>query len=225
MEITEPVSRLTEREKEVLRLWLHHKTAKEIALDIGISHHAVEKRLKMARTKLDVASSLDAARVLAQVEGYDQAVPYSPGIVDAAKNAEKSWVATLTIGFATMTILATTAVLLFAQSGSAELSLKPGDLLLVAPTTFEQLDEDGSGYLEGDEAPPLIRASGDPTYMANGDGTAELSGDEFQFNASMLRNTFYEQADTDADGKVSVSEYREWVRPQERQAKGVRSTE
>ena len=44
------LSRLTEREKVCLRQWLQHKSAKEIAADLGISHHAVEKRLKMART-------------------------------------------------------------------------------------------------------------------------------------------------------------------------------
>ena len=68
------IARLTERERECLRLWLEHKTAKEIALDLGISHHAVEKRLKMARTKLDVATSLEAARLLAEAEGYDRTV-------------------------------------------------------------------------------------------------------------------------------------------------------
>ena len=52
MEAENRITRLTEREKEALRRWLGHKTAKEIALDLGISHHAVEKRLKMARVKL-----------------------------------------------------------------------------------------------------------------------------------------------------------------------------
>ena len=68
------IARLTAKERECLRLWLEHKTAKEIALDLGISHHAVEKRLKMARTKLDVATSLEAARLLAEAEGYDRTV-------------------------------------------------------------------------------------------------------------------------------------------------------
>ena len=46
------LDRLTGGEKECLRRFLRHQTAKEIALDLGISHHAVEKRLKMARVKL-----------------------------------------------------------------------------------------------------------------------------------------------------------------------------
>lgn len=45
------LARLTLNEKECLRRRLLHQTAKEMALDLGISPHAVEKRLKMARTK------------------------------------------------------------------------------------------------------------------------------------------------------------------------------
>jgi DNA-binding CsgD family transcriptional regulator len=69
MDRTELLSRLTEREKVCLRQWLQHRSAKEIAADLGISHHAVEKRLKMARTKLGVTSSFEAARMLSEVEG------------------------------------------------------------------------------------------------------------------------------------------------------------
>jgi FixJ family two-component response regulator len=68
------LSRLTEREKVCLRQWIQHKSAKEIAADLGISHHAVEKRLKMARTKLGdvvLGSRSDAPRG----RGYGQAYP------------------------------------------------------------------------------------------------------------------------------------------------------
>ena len=60
--------RLTENEKAVLRRRLAPQTAKEMAADLRISPHAVEKRLKMARTKLGVSSSLAAARLLAEAE-------------------------------------------------------------------------------------------------------------------------------------------------------------
>ena len=76
--------RLTEREKVCLRQWLQHKSAKEIAADLGISHHAVEKRLKMARIKLGATSSLEAARMLGEAEGYGQAVAQSPDLVSDA---------------------------------------------------------------------------------------------------------------------------------------------
>jgi DNA-binding CsgD family transcriptional regulator len=84
MDDRDSLSRLTEREKVCLRQWLNHKSAKEIAADLGISHHAVEKRLKMARTKLGATSSLEAARMLGEAEGYGQAVTQSPDLVSDA---------------------------------------------------------------------------------------------------------------------------------------------
>jgi hypothetical protein len=56
-----------------------------MALELGVSPHAIEKRLKMARAKLGVSSSLHAARLLVLFEeGYQRAGPepsdlaYSP---------------------------------------------------------------------------------------------------------------------------------------------------
>ena len=84
MDGRESLSRLTEREKVCLRQWLLHKTAKEIGADLGISHHAVEKRLKMARIKLSATSSLEAARMLRAAERYGQAVSQSPDLASDA---------------------------------------------------------------------------------------------------------------------------------------------
>jgi DNA-binding CsgD family transcriptional regulator len=69
------LARLTANEKECLRRRLLPQTAKEMAIDLGISPHAVEKRLKMARAKLGLASSLEAARLLLATEGYGQSGP------------------------------------------------------------------------------------------------------------------------------------------------------
>lgn len=218
MEANNPITRLTTREKEALRLWLQHRTAKEIAIDLGISHHAVEKRLKMARTKLDAGSSLEAARRLAQSEGYDQAVARLPDLEIPAQSGERKGTKLLVIGSAAMSILAAAVIVLLAQSGTTEMTLKPGDLLLVAPTMFDQLDTDGSGYLEGNEAPPLIRASGNPSFTPNGDGTAELVGDEFVIDTDVLRDSFYKQADANGDRKVSPGEYETWAKPAKREA-------
>ena len=80
MEKGDGLARLTEREKLCLRQWLQHKSAKEIAADIGISHHAVEKRLKMARIKLGAASSLHAARMLGEAEGYGRTGAHPPDL-------------------------------------------------------------------------------------------------------------------------------------------------
>lgn len=82
------IARLTAKERECLRLWLEHKTAKEIALDLGISHHAVEKRLKSARHKLGVASSLDAARLMADAEGYGRTASGSPDLPVSREGAD-----------------------------------------------------------------------------------------------------------------------------------------
>jgi DNA-binding CsgD family transcriptional regulator len=82
------VARLTPKERECLARWLGHATAKEIALELGITHHAVEKRLKSARAKLGVTSTLEAARLLASSEGYGPTVSQLPEVEEptAARN-------------------------------------------------------------------------------------------------------------------------------------------
>ena len=61
-------STLTSREKETLRLLLSGHDAKSIARELGLSIHTVNERLRDARRKLDVSSSREAARLLAEVE-------------------------------------------------------------------------------------------------------------------------------------------------------------
>lgn len=74
------LSRLTENERACLVRRLSHQTAKEMAIELGISPHAVEKRLKMARTKLGVSSSLEAARLLEASERYGRTGPQAPDL-------------------------------------------------------------------------------------------------------------------------------------------------
>jgi DNA-binding CsgD family transcriptional regulator len=105
MDDREPLSKLTEREKVCLRQWLQHKSAKEIAADLGISHHAVEKRLKMARTKLGATSSLEAARMLSEAEGYGQAVPQSPDLVSDALPLHSTFTRLTVIGVGIMILV------------------------------------------------------------------------------------------------------------------------
>ena len=105
MDDREPLSRLTEREKVCLRQWLQHKSAKEIAADLGISHHAVEKRLKMARTKLGATSSLEAARMLGEAEGYGQAVTQSPDLVSDARPLHSAFTRLAVLGVAIMILV------------------------------------------------------------------------------------------------------------------------
>lgn len=61
---------LTEREKETLRLILRGHDAKSIAGELGLSVHTVNERLRDARRKLNVSSSREAARRLAQEEQH-----------------------------------------------------------------------------------------------------------------------------------------------------------
>ncbi|WP_375427295.1 DUF4019 domain-containing protein [uncultured Sphingomonas sp.] len=59
---------LTEREKETLRLLVGGHDAKSIARQLGLSVHTINERLRDARRKLDVSSSREAARLLAEAE-------------------------------------------------------------------------------------------------------------------------------------------------------------
>lgn len=66
----DPIDRLTEAQREVLRRWNERQSAKEIARDLGITHWAVNERLRAARRTLGAASSQEAAKMLAEAEGY-----------------------------------------------------------------------------------------------------------------------------------------------------------
>jgi len=79
------LARLTDNERECLRRRLRQQTAKEMALDLGVSPHAVEKRLKMARAKLGLSSSLEAARLLAASEEYQRTGPQAADLPAASR--------------------------------------------------------------------------------------------------------------------------------------------
>jgi DNA-binding CsgD family transcriptional regulator len=118
MDGSDSLSRLTEREKICLRQWLQHKSAKEIAVELGISHHAVEKRLKMARTKLGATSSLDAARRLRAAEGYGQAVAQSPDLASDPLPRHPAFVRWEVLGVVIMIVIAAIALGVFSQSAT-----------------------------------------------------------------------------------------------------------
>jgi DNA-binding CsgD family transcriptional regulator len=66
--MSEGIGALSEREKETLRFLLVGHDAKSIALELGLSVHTVNERLRDARRKLGLSSSREAARVLAEAE-------------------------------------------------------------------------------------------------------------------------------------------------------------
>ena len=86
------ILRLTESERECLKRCLLHQTAKQMALDLGISPHAVEKRLKMARAKLGLSSSLEAAKLVELSDRYGRTGPHSSVLssVDASRDENGS---------------------------------------------------------------------------------------------------------------------------------------
>lgn len=70
------IPRLSERQEQCLRRVLEFKSAKEIARDLGISQHAVEKHLRVVREKFSVDSTADAARIFAAMEERKDFPPY-----------------------------------------------------------------------------------------------------------------------------------------------------
>ncbi|WP_028967010.1 helix-turn-helix domain-containing protein [Sphingomonas phyllosphaerae] len=82
------IQTLTDREKQTLRLLLKGHDAKSIARTLDLSVHTINERLRGARRKLEVASSREAARLLAETE---QARPQELGddtfgVTDSATN-------------------------------------------------------------------------------------------------------------------------------------------
>ncbi|SHN50082.1 LuxR C-terminal-related transcriptional regulator [Erythrobacter sanguineus] len=211
MDTNDPTARLTEREKEVLRAWLAHKTAKEIAMDIGVSHHAVEKRLKLARVKLDAGSSLEAARILAQAEGYQPAVTGSADLFAAPSSRQSLQYRPILIGGIAMSFTMIVALGLIAAqqpAGDPNRPAQTGTITLdtnMGPT-FDQLDENGSGYLENPESPFVTLALIEPTDHP-GPESAELTGGDADPDRIA---EFYDAADTDRDGRVSFREFHVW---------------
>lgn len=59
---------LTEKEKETLRLIVRGHDAKSAASELDLSVHTINERLRIARRKLDVTSSREAARMLLESE-------------------------------------------------------------------------------------------------------------------------------------------------------------
>jgi DNA-binding CsgD family transcriptional regulator len=73
------VARLSVGQKECLRLVLQGYEAKEIARMLATSPGAVHERLRAARRTLDVATSREAARILAR---HEQGETYTPFVAE-----------------------------------------------------------------------------------------------------------------------------------------------
>jgi DNA-binding CsgD family transcriptional regulator len=74
------VSRLSDGQRECLRRVLSHKSSKEIAIELGISPHTVDQRLRAAIKILNVSNRFEAARLLAVSEPI---IPYQQPVYQA----------------------------------------------------------------------------------------------------------------------------------------------
>jgi DNA-binding CsgD family transcriptional regulator len=62
------IERLTERERDALRLYNDLNSAKAVAQKLNVSHHTIYQRLGSAKDKLGVPSYMAAARQLVEAE-------------------------------------------------------------------------------------------------------------------------------------------------------------
>ncbi|MFN3989216.1 MAG: LuxR C-terminal-related transcriptional regulator [Erythrobacter sp.] len=228
------IARLTHREREALRGWLERKSAKQIALDLGVSHHAIEKRLKTARLKLGVASSLEAARLLAEAEGLHAGYQHK-----GAQRAEVPQGAAVQHGWRRQPRIMGAFAMLFTIAAAIVLSqqAKPhgasppaaassAEERIAASTrrTFNLLDEDRSGFLEPPESPIIQFALMDKDETATAvakvlnaarkgaenEARTAITTSGVKLSGSDSAEQFYREADRDGDGKVSYAEFHQW---------------
>ena len=90
-EVAERVARLTEGQLDCLRLVDQHLSSKEIAVELGISPHTVDQRIRQALQTLGVPRRAHAARLVAQhSEPYQRLIHQSPYIEAAAPSGDES---------------------------------------------------------------------------------------------------------------------------------------
>lgn len=88
------LDRLTDAQKEALRLFHVRQSAKEIGRALNITHWAVQERLRAARRVLGVATSAEAAALLAAHESpptYNRFVCNAQRIAHAPERPEDSF--------------------------------------------------------------------------------------------------------------------------------------
>jgi DNA-binding CsgD family transcriptional regulator len=210
------IARLTDNEKECLRRRLVPQTAKEMAIELGVSPHAVEKRLKMARTKLGLSSSLQAARLLVQAESQ----PLVPQPSDLAATAaaphagrvpgerRRRWI----LGGLTMISITIAMALASAwsgapapaptsvaagQDGAQRVPATPETAKAFLASSFDTMDRDKSGFVDASEAPRMTVRFGPP----------EGPMVEKQLTREQASAQWIARNDGNRDGKVSKIEF------------------
>jgi DNA-binding CsgD family transcriptional regulator len=69
------LAKVPQGQRDCLRLVLGHMSSKEIGRMLGISSHTVDQRLKQAMRTLGASSRVEAARMLAALEGGERHQP------------------------------------------------------------------------------------------------------------------------------------------------------
>ena len=86
--VAERIARLSAGQLDCLRLVDQHLSSKEIAVELGISPHTVDQRIRQSLQILEVERRAQAARIVAQYSGpYQRLIhqsPYIPGEADSA---------------------------------------------------------------------------------------------------------------------------------------------
>ena len=229
--VSQALIRLTANEKECLRRRLWPQTAKEMAIDLGVSAHAVEKRLKMARAKLGVSSSLSAARLLAGAERYQPLVPQWSALPGRPYPDDGRWVAAVPTGKRPISSLSKG---LFMLVGFWLIALVaqdvPAPAARAAASGVQRLQDIPTRKVDMDEAAAFIRA-GFPDkdkdhsgYLDPGEASAmeprDASRDKSLPAAPPVgspdpaaERKWMAKLDTDHDGKVSEAEYVSYLIP------------
>lgn len=185
---------LTPREHEVLQGVLDHKTAKEMAIELGVSHHAVEKRLKRARQKLGATTSLEAARLYRAKYGQTVSGPTDLHEDTAAMPSRSYRERTIRVAFIVGAIAMLTIAAFFMLSADPEIDAR----------VFAMQDKNESGYIERAEF--LADRSAVTTIRANSGGDSQvLENDSAAADAAIARA--FNQLDTNKDGRLSKEEY------------------
>ena len=188
------VQKLTERQKEVLRLLLNGHDAKSAARQLCISVHTVNEHLREARRSLGVSSSREAARLLREAEDGtpDHVRPKALGVVE--RSGKLSWLSVATpngwmvyAGVALVIVLAAAVVALsFGKGGAASgpvdappkvVATNPSDGAAIAPGPFVLAVTFDRPMLDGDYS--FVQVS--PETYPNCEPRPQLSADARTF--------------------------------------------